>query len=1493
MTSSLHRLVRRTVFALACVALALGSAQAQERAQAPDGQGGVTLIAAGGNTTCALQPDGRAACWGDNVWGQASPPQGEHFVQLKNGGLMACGLRADGRAVCWGYSNYTAVPSGEVFRSLAVGYNFACGLRTDGQAVCWGDNGQGQASPPAGQAFVAIEAGYGFACGLRADGTAACWGANDAGQATPPAGATFAALALGSLHACGLRADGAVQCWGVNNYGQLTPPGSGYASITAGMDHTCGLLPSGVAQCWGFSYGGETAVPPGETFIAVSAGRNHVCGVRPSGTPRCWGNDGNGQLGVATGLTLASLDVGTNIVCARQSDGTPTCWGGGYSGPIPPPSGEKFAVVSTGNGHACGLRNDATMRCWGRNDYGQATAPAGTFSQVSAGGTHTCALRSDSTLACWGNTAGGRTTPPTGQFWNLSTGENHACAVRPNGSVACWGDNSHGAATAPAGTFSQVAAGDWFTCGLSAGAVRCWGDFYGAIPAGSDYIQLQAGRAHVCGRRNDGTLGCGGIDQFGQSTAPAGTFTSVSAGDDTSCGIRTNGGPTVCWGRNLLPDGAYGPFGLGSVAAGWQHSCTRTAAGVPRCWGDNTEGQTSATTGTAAELEVGERNTCALGAAGAVQCWGRNVEAQGTPPVGPFKALRMAPYGGCALRPNGTIACWGLNNYGQATPPAGTFRAVDAGYFHACAVNAAGAAQCWGLDGDGQLAVPGAVYRDVAVGDYHSCGLTQEGQIVCWGRNDVGQATPPSSAGEFRALAVGRFHGCAIRDNGTLACWGANEAGQATPPTSGLYTAVSAGMSHSCAIRDDGARVCWGSTESGANPGLDILPKKPSGGFVGQSYAPVQFQLQAQNYVPGVAAFGVVDGTLPPGLTLAANGVLSGTPTAVGTYMFTVEAEDANGFIASQLLAMAILDPTPPVITPTVTGTLGDNGWYRSDVGIGWSVSDGQSAISATTGCNPSTLTTDSPGAGYTCTATSAGGTSSQTVTVKRDTVWPGVVTTAPTATFNDAGWSRAPVTVHYECSDDTSGVASCPADDTIATEGSAVETQVRHATDNAGNSGPSGILTLAIDLTAPDTTLDTTPPANSISADATFAFSATDALSGVDRLECSLDGATFAACASPLDLQGLADGSHTFKVRALDVAGNVDATPAQYTWTVDVDTTPPVITPSVSGTLGDNGWYVGDVTVSFNVSENDTYFTGMTGCNTVVVSTDTPGASFTCTASSPGGTASQSVTVKLDKTAPQVSAAPVTAANAAGWYRDDVVVAYTCSDALSGVVACPASQVLTGEGAAVASTPRMVTDAAGNTSAPASATVKIDRTAPVLAPSVAQPLLLNAVAAAQANASDALSGIDEQSCGALTTTSVGARSVACTATDIAGNTASASTGYRVSYGFAGFEAPLANALNGVRTKQYLPFKWRVFDADNADVSNLASFNVTRATVACPAGITPVAVTAYGTSNTTLQYLGGGRYQRNWLLSTGLVGSCVRIDVELGDGVKHAVMVKL
>lgn len=81
-------------------------------------------------------------CWGDNYWGESSPPSG-------------------------GYLQVSASDSN-------TGHH-VCALRTDSTLVCWGRNDQGQATPPAGK-FAQVHAGDTFTCAIDDSGREWCWG---------------------------------------------------------------------------------------------------------------------------------------------------------------------------------------------------------------------------------------------------------------------------------------------------------------------------------------------------------------------------------------------------------------------------------------------------------------------------------------------------------------------------------------------------------------------------------------------------------------------------------------------------------------------------------------------------------------------------------------------------------------------------------------------------------------------------------------------------------------------------------------------------------------------------------------------------------------------------------------------------------------------------------------------------------------------------------------------------------------------------------------------------------------------------------------------------------------------------------------------------------------------------------------------------------------------------------------------------------------------
>ena len=87
------------------------------------------------------------------------------------------------------------------------------------------------------------------------------------------------------------------------------------------------------------------------------------------------------------------------------------------------------------------------------------------------------------------------------------------------------------------------------------------------------------------------------------------------------------------------------------------------------------------------------------------------------------------------------------------------------------------------------------------------------------------------------------------------------------------------------------------------------------------------------------------------------------------------------------------------------------------------------------------------------------------------------------------------------------------------------------------------------VDATAPETVFTGGPSGVTRSPNATFNLGAAEAGA---TFECSLDAGAWQSCSSPVSYGSLADGAHSFAVRSTDVAGNVDATPATRTWTVD-----------------------------------------------------------------------------------------------------------------------------------------------------------------------------------------------------------------------------------------------------------------------------------------------------------------------------------------------------
>lgn len=175
----------------------------------------------------------------------------------------------------------------------------------------------------------------------------------------------------------------------------------------------------------------------------------------------------------------------------------------------------------------------------------------------------------------------------------------------------------------------------------------------------------------------------------------------------------------------------------------------------------------------------------------------------------------------------------------------------------------------------------------------------------------------------------------------------------------------------------------------------------------------------------------------------------------IGEQTASCSYDDQGGLNAAASKTYRIVDPTRPgisyVLDPAAPN--GANGWYTSDVTLGWGVAEPESPKSLVkTGCVDQSVTSDQAATSHSCEATSAGGSAGpETVTVKRDATPPSNVTFVG-GPVSDGRYFPNTVPAAPTCTADdaTSGLADC----TVTGHSTAVGTHTLQATakDNAGN---------------------------------------------------------------------------------------------------------------------------------------------------------------------------------------------------------------------------------------------------------------------------------------------------------------------------------------------------------------------------------------------------------------------------------------------------------
>jgi alpha-tubulin suppressor-like RCC1 family protein len=344
---------------------------------------------------------------------------------------------------------------------------------------------------------------------------------------------------------------------------------------------------------------------------------------------------------------------------------------------------------------------------------------------------------------------------------------------------------------------------------------------------------------------------------FNVANLTTGSFASVSAGSNTTCGVTT-AGVGYCWGNNGI-----GQLGNGSTS----NSTTpfKVAGGLTF---------SSVSTGSL------QNYACGLATGGAAYCWGYNDYGQlgrgnltnSTSPVAvtgnlTFTALTVGGGGqACGLVAGGAAWCWGWNGSGQLGNPAGgafsstpvpvsgglAFSGISAGQNGTtCGIATGGNAYCWGNNVDGEIgngtttnsgtpvAVSGGLtFKSISAGFASTCGLTPGGAAFCWGDNSWGELGNGSTTNSkipvavgggftFSAISMGDAFACGVTTAGAAYCWGYNGLGQLgigttknsstpVPVPGGLtYVSISAGYAIACAVTPGGAAYCWGDNSSG------------------------------------------------------------------------------------------------------------------------------------------------------------------------------------------------------------------------------------------------------------------------------------------------------------------------------------------------------------------------------------------------------------------------------------------------------------------------------------------------------------------------------------------------------------------------------------------------------------------------------------------------------------------------------------------------------
>ena len=291
----------------------------------------------------------------------------------------------------------------------------------------------------------------------------------------------------------------------------------------------------------------------------------------------------------------------------------------------------------------------------------------------------------------------------------------------------------------------------------------------------------------------------------------------------------------------------------------------------------------------------------------------------------------------------------------------------------------------------------------------------------------------------------------------------------------------------------------------------------------------------------------------------------------LGKHILTINATDNVGNSASKTTEFNVIDDVAPESSAELSGTLGNNEWYASDIGITINAADAKSGVKkiqySSDGTNyadyAAPLVISSEGATtvyYRAEDNSGNIEGTKSISFKLDKTGPITADNAP------SGWHNQNVAINLTSSDGISGIAytyyRINAGEWI--EGTAIALSAEgsytidyYSVDNAGNAEDikTAQNVVNIDKTSPVVSIESPADGSYIRQNIEINGSATDL--HLDKLELFIDNSLVSDSASyAWNTPDYNDGLHEVVLRAYDLAGNA----AEAKTSAIVDNTPPEI---------------------------------------------------------------------------------------------------------------------------------------------------------------------------------------------------------------------------------------------------------------------------------------------------------------------------------------------